>query len=103
MKKTLFVAGLIAAAGLVTAAPAAAEETTVSCSPMPLCTINGDVQEFQKSFTEFFTNGPQQFQSSVTDFVTNQPKQFQDSVKDFVTEGPKTFRDSITNPGGAEE
>jgi hypothetical protein len=101
MKKALIVAGLIGAAGLVAAAPASAD-STVSCSPMPLCTINGDVQEFQKTFTEFFTKGPQQFHGSVTDFVIKGPKEFHDSVRDFVTEGPKTFRDSITNPGGAE-
>ena len=41
MKKTLIVAGLITAAGLVAAAPAVADpESTVSCSPMPLCQIN---------------------------------------------------------------
>ena len=42
MKKTSIVAGLIGAAAVVTAAPAAADNasSTVSCSPMPLCQIN---------------------------------------------------------------
>jgi hypothetical protein len=87
---------------LAVAAPAAAApDSTVSCSPIILCTINGDLEEFQSSVTEFFTEGPQKFQGSVTGFATDGPKTFQDSVNDFVTNGPKTFRDSITNPTGA--
>ena len=87
MKKTLIIAGLISAAGLATAAPAAAApDSTVSCSPMPLCQVTGPVGAWQTSVTDFFTTGP---------------KQFQDSVTGFVTEGPKTFQDSITNPTGA--
>jgi hypothetical protein len=99
MKKTLIVAGLISAAGLVAAAPAgAAPDSTVSCSPMPLCQINGPMGEWQTSVTDFFTKGPTQFAGS----IAVGPKTFQDSVKSFVQDGPKTFRDSITNPGGTD-
>jgi ABC-type sugar transport system substrate-binding protein len=101
MKKTLIVAGLIGVAGLALAAPAAAApDSTVSCSPMPLCTINGQIGDWQQSVTDYVTKGPVAFAGSVTDFVTNGPTTFQDSVTDFVTNGPKTFQDSITNPGG---
>ena len=100
MKKTLFVAGLIGAAGLVTAVPAAADaESTVACSPMPLCTINGNVGVFTGSVTDFFVNGPQDFGGSVADFATNGPQTFQGSVKKFVQEGPKTFQRTLQNPG----
>jgi hypothetical protein len=104
MKKTLIVAGLISAAGLLTAAPAGAEtpDSSVSCSPMPLCTIKGDVGVFVGSVGDFVLNGPGQFRDSVTGFVTEGPQEFRDSVKSFVQDGPKTFRDSITNPGGTE-
>ena len=101
MRKTLIVAGLIGAASLATAGPAgAAPGSSVSCSPVILCTINSQVGEFTTSVNEFFAEGPQTNRDSVTDLVTNGPKTFQDSVKDLATNGPKTFRDSITNPMG---
>jgi hypothetical protein len=97
MRKTLVVAGLTSAAGLIAAAPAAAApDTTVSCSPMPLCVVTNNVDQFTGSVTDFVTNGPETFQDSI---VTG-PKTFQGSVNDFVTNGPKEFGNSITNPGG---
>ena len=116
MKKTLIIAGLISAAGLATAAPAAADPVSiVSCSPAPLCTVDGQAKEFQSSVTDFVTKGPVTFVNSVGDFATKGPVTFVNSVSDFatkgpttfvnsvsdlVTNGPKTFSDSITNPGG---
>ena len=100
MKKTLIVAGLISAAAVVTAAPAAADpESTVSCSPMPLCQINGSLSEWQQNVTAYFTQGPAVFAGSVSDFAINGPQTFQGSVKKFVTEGPKTFQRTLQNPG----
>jgi hypothetical protein len=88
MKKTLIVAGLISAAGLLTAVPAGATPvSTVGCSPVILCTIDGQIQESRTSVTGFVTEGPKTFVNSVTDLVTN---------------GPKTFVNSITNPGSIE-
>jgi hypothetical protein len=103
MKKTLIIAGLISAAAVVAAAPAAAEPTsTVSCSPMPLCQINGAVGEWQQNVTGYFTQGPALFAGSVTDFAVNGPQTFQGSVKKFITEGPKTFQRTLTNPGSED-
>jgi hypothetical protein len=103
MKKTLIVAGLIGAAAVVTAAPAsAAPDSTVSCSPMPLCQINGSMSEWQQSVTGYFTQGPGIFVGSVTDFATNGPSTFQGSVKKFVTEGPNTFQQSLQHPGSVD-
>jgi hypothetical protein len=101
MKKTSIVAGLIGAAAVVTAAPAAADNasSTVSCSPMPLCQINGSVGEWQQNVTDYFTKGPATFVGSVTDFAINGPSTFQGSVKKFITEGPKTFQRTLLNPG----
>jgi ABC-type sugar transport system substrate-binding protein len=97
MKKTPIVAGLIAAAGLVTAGPAAAApDSNVSCSPVILCTITSNVDQFTGSVGAFITQGPKTFQDS----IVNGPQTFNGSVNDFITKGPKTFRDSITNPGG---
>jgi hypothetical protein len=98
MKKTLIVAGLIAAAGLVTAGPAAAApDSSVTCSPVILCSVNGSIGEFTGSVNAFVTEGPKTFQNS----IVGGPQTFSDSVNDFVKNGPKTFRDSITNPGGS--
>jgi hypothetical protein len=103
MKKTLIVAGLITAAGLVAAAPAVADpESTVSCSPMPLCQINGQVGEWQQNVTDYFTKGPVVFMGSVNDYATNGPKTFQGSVQKFVQEGPKTFQETLKKPGSAD-
>lgn len=103
MKKTLIVAGLISAAAVAAAAPAAADPTsTVSCSPMPLCQINGSLSEWQQNVTGYFTQGPAVFVGSVNDFATNGPKTFQGSVQKFVTEGPKTFQRTLTNPGSED-
>jgi hypothetical protein len=100
MKKTLIVAGLISAGALVAAAPAAADTgSTVSCSPVILCTISTNIDQFGTSVNDFFTKGPQTFRDSI---VTG-PQTFNESVNDFVKNGPKTFRDSITNPTGATE
>jgi hypothetical protein len=102
MKKTLIIAGLISAAGLVTAAPAAAApDSTVSCSPMPQCKVIGPDGKWQGGVTDFVVHGPKVFQDSVGDFVTKGPTTFVNSVNDLVTNGPKTFSDSITNPGGS--
>jgi hypothetical protein len=88
------------AAAVLTAAPAGAEpSSTVSCSPMPLCQINGPISQFQQSFTGFFTQGPMVFAGSVADFSVNGPQTFQGSVKKFMTEGPKTFQRTLMNPG----
>lgn len=96
MRKTLIIAGLISAAGLIAAAPAsAAPDTTVSCSPMPLCVVTNNVDQFTGSVADFVTNGPKTFQDS----IATAPQTSQDSVKDFVTNGPKEFANSITNPG----
>jgi hypothetical protein len=103
MKKTLIVAGLIAAAGLVAAAPAVADpESTVSCSPMPLCQINGQMGEWQQNVTDYFTKGPAVFVGSVNGYVTEGPKTFQGSVQKFVQEGPKTFQQTLQKPGSAD-
>src|SRR5690242_1926457 len=101
MKKTLIVAGLISAAAVAGAAPAMADgpSSTVSCSPMPLCQINGAVGEWQQGVTDYFTKGPVIFAGSVADFGMNGPQTFQGSVKKFVTEGPKVFQRTLTNPG----
>ena len=126
MKRILIDAGLISAVGLVTAAPAVATpDSTVSCSPVILCSVNGDVEEFMTSVNDFVTEGPKTFvgsivtgprtfSDSVNGFVTQGPKTFvgsivtgpstfSDSVNDFVKQGPKTFVDSIKNPSGATE
>jgi hypothetical protein len=88
MKKALIVAGLISLAGLAVAAPAAADPaSTVSCSPMPLCQINGEMGAWQQSVTDYFTKGPKTFQGSVTKFVQ---------------EGPKTFQRTLLNPGSED-
>ena len=103
MKKTLIIAGLISAAGIATAAPAAAApDSTVSCSPMPLCQISGPIGQFQDSVTGFFVAGPGVFQDSVTGFVTQGPQTFQGSVQKFVTEGPKVFQRTLVNPGSED-
>ncbi|MFG1932131.1 hypothetical protein ACGFK1_16020 [Mycobacterium sp. NPDC048908] len=101
MKKSLIVAGLIGAAAVVTAAPAGADTpgSSVSCSPMPLCQINGSLSEWQQNVTGYFTQGPVIFAGSVADFAVNGPQTFQGSVKKFVTEGPKTFQRTLLNPG----
>jgi hypothetical protein len=102
MKKTLIVAGLIGAAGLVAAAPAGADDgpvSTVSCSPMPLCQISGPIGDWQTSVTDYFTKGPAVFAGGVTGFVTEGPQTFQGSVQKFVTEGPKTFQRTLQSPG----
>ncbi|OBF26513.1 hypothetical protein A5724_31650 [Mycobacterium sp. ACS1612] len=101
MKKTLIVAGLIGAAAVLTAAPAGADtpSSSVSCSPMPLCQIQGPMSEFQQSVTDYVTKGPVIFAGSVADFTMNGPQTFQGSVKKFVTEGPKTFQRTLMNPG----
>ena len=85
MKKTLIVAGLISAAAVATAAPAAADPTsTVSCSPAPLCLINGQMATWQGNVADFFVNQPKEWQGNVKDFFTNQPKDF---VKNVMTLG----------------
>ena len=103
MKKTLIIAGLISAAGLATAAPAAAApDSTVSCSPMPLCQINGPIGQWQQSVTDYVTQGPAVFAGSVTGCVTEGPQTFQGSVQKFVTEGPKVFQRTLVNPGSED-
>ena len=89
---------------MVTAAPAVADTpgSSVSCSPMPLCQINGSIGEWQQSVTGYFTQGPVIFAGSVTDFAVNGPKTFQGSVQKFMTEGPKTFQQSIQHPGSVD-
>jgi hypothetical protein len=99
MKKTLIVAGLISAAAIAGAAPAAADEPSVSCSPVPLCTINGQMQGWPGQVTDFFTNQPKQWQGNVQDFFTNQPKQWQGNVKDFYTNQPKEFAKNVPTLG----
>jgi len=103
MKKTLIVAGLISAAGLIAAAPAGADpESTISCSPMPLCQINGQVGDWQQNVTDYFTKGPVVFMGSVADFATNGPTTFQGSVQKFATEGPQVFQRTLLNPGSED-
>jgi hypothetical protein len=99
MKKTLIVAGLISAAGVVMAAPAgAAPDSTVSCSPVIMCTVNANVGQWTGSVGGFATEGPKQFQNS----IMTGPSTFQKSVTDFVTNGPKTFVNSVTDPSSIE-
>jgi len=100
MKKTLIVAGLISAAAVVTAAPAAADPTsTISCSPAPMCLINGQMADWQGAITDFVTNQPKQWQGNVKDFFTNQPKEWQGNVKDFYTNQPKEFVKNVGTLG----
>jgi hypothetical protein len=99
MKKTLIVAGLIGAAAVVAAAPAGADSTsTVSCSPMPLCQINGPIGEWQQSVTDYFTQGPVIFAGS----VAGAPQTFQGSIQKFMTEGPKVFQRTLKSPGSED-
>ena len=87
MKRTLIVAGLISAAGLVMATPATAAppDSTVSCSPAFLCSVKSFVSDGPKTFVDSIKSGP---------------KTFADSVTSFVKDGPTTFVKSITDPFG---
>jgi len=100
MKKTLIVAGLISAAAVVTAVPAVADPTsTVSCSPAPMCLINGQMADWQGALTDFVTGQPKEWQGNVKDFFTNQPKEWQANVKDFYTNQPKEFAKNVATLG----
>ncbi|WP_101947284.1 hypothetical protein [Mycobacterium sp. 3519A] len=96
MKKTLIVAGLIGAAAVVAAAPAGAQpSSSVSCSPMPLCQINGPLSQYQQGVTDYMTQGPLIFAGS----IAGAPQTFQGSIQKFVTEGPKVFQRTLMSPG----
>ena len=87
--KSLFVAaGLLGAAGLITAVPASAQGMEVACSPAILCHIVGAPVES----AEDIATGPQR---AFTDIVTGPQCAFEDIVT-----GPRRALENLASPFG---
>ena len=90
MKSLLVAAGLIGAVGVLTAAPASAQGSSVACSPAILCHIVGIPGQ---AAADIATAPGRAYQ----DIVTTPGRAYQD----IVTTPERAYQDIVTAPGRA--